>query len=152
MNDGKTSSSSVGYGRPPVGRRFRKGQSGNPAGRPKDSRNRPKSAARDLQALILEEAFRLTKMTVDDEEISMPVALSVIRALTAAAAKGDLRAQAAFLKMVIDSEDRVAAQARLSDGDTPGASEEVDFEIVIVDPKPHTQDQGGRPQLQTSSV
>ena len=32
----------VGYGKPPAGTRFKPGQSGNPAGRPKGSRrNRP---------------------------------------------------------------------------------------------------------------
>jgi hypothetical protein len=29
----------VGYGRPPEGRRFRKGESGNPKGRPRGSKN-----------------------------------------------------------------------------------------------------------------
>ena len=31
----------VGYGRPPAATRFVKGQSGNPAGRPRGSKNKP---------------------------------------------------------------------------------------------------------------
>ena len=33
--------SAVGYGRPPVNRQFKPGQSGNPRGRPKGSKNFP---------------------------------------------------------------------------------------------------------------
>jgi hypothetical protein len=36
---GKRSDSAVGYGRPPLHTRFRPGKSGNPKGRPKNSRN-----------------------------------------------------------------------------------------------------------------
>ena len=32
----------VGYGRPPTEHRFRKGRSGNPRGRPRGARNKPK--------------------------------------------------------------------------------------------------------------
>lgn len=142
MSDNKTSSSSVGYRRPPVGRRFEKGRSGNPAGRPKGSRNQPKPAAGALQAMVLEEAYRLIKVTVDDEETDMPIARTVIRSLIDAAARGDLRARAAFLKVLSDSEEKVAGQAQNSQGDAPEEGEELPHEIVfrIVDPKQQAPD------------
>jgi len=37
---GDEGSYAIGYGKPPVGSRFRAGQSGNPKGRPKGARNR----------------------------------------------------------------------------------------------------------------
>ena len=42
MTDGRDGDDdAVGYGRPPVSTRFRKGQSGNPRGRPRGRRNEP---------------------------------------------------------------------------------------------------------------
>jgi hypothetical protein len=42
----------AGYGKPPVNTRFKKGQSGNPKGRPKGSRNFTSSAYRILQERV----------------------------------------------------------------------------------------------------
>jgi hypothetical protein len=39
VNTDRNKSGAVGYGRPPVGKRFRPGQSGNPKGRPKGREN-----------------------------------------------------------------------------------------------------------------
>ena len=36
---GKSGDYEVGYSKPPVGSRFKKGQSGNPSGRPKEKKN-----------------------------------------------------------------------------------------------------------------
>lgn len=49
----------VGYGKPPSATRFKPGQSGNPHGRPKGSKNiQPPIGENTLQDIILKEAYR----------------------------------------------------------------------------------------------
>ncbi|MFZ5675724.1 MAG: DUF5681 domain-containing protein [Pseudomonadota bacterium] len=136
MSDNKTSSGGITYRRLPPGTPFRKGQSGNPAGRPKGSKNRPRHerAANLLGALVREEAYRLVKISEEGKEVKMPVARAVVRSLISAAAKGDLRAQATFLKIVCDSEADSASQDKEAFGRAPDEPTEVIF--TIVDPVP----------------
>ncbi len=54
----------VGFGKPPVAHRFRKGQSGNPAGRPKRS---PYKRARLRQALLERLDGQVTVVAADGE-------------------------------------------------------------------------------------
>lgn len=143
MADSKTSSPAsaekVGYCRPPTGSRFRKGQSGNPAGRRKGSRNRPSPpiAEDQLGALIREEAYRLVDVNENGEEVRMPVARAVIRSLVVAAAKGDPRAQAVFLRMVSASEANAAVQEQMHDeAQDLMAQEPHEITIKIIDPAP----------------
>jgi hypothetical protein len=126
MSDDKTTSTGVGYRRPPVGKPFRKGHSGNPAGRPKGKKNRPRHerAENQLDVLVREEAYRLIDIDDDGRDVRMPIARAVVRSLIAAAAKGDLRAQAAFLKMVSDSET----------GAAPGTEDGGDFDFPAPEP------------------
>ncbi|MBN8980088.1 MAG: hypothetical protein J0I29_02260, partial [Rhizobiales bacterium] len=74
----------VGRGRPPVETRWKRGQSGNPSGRPKGSKN--------LQT-ILNEALD-EKVTVKErgQEKKITVREVIARALLGRAAKGDMRA------------------------------------------------------------
>jgi hypothetical protein len=51
QSDGKRTNA-VGYGRPPVNRQFRPGQSGNPKGRPKDRKNLTTTLAEILQEKV----------------------------------------------------------------------------------------------------
>ena len=53
MTNDNRNNSETGYGKPPVNTRFKKGQSGNPKGRPKGSRSFTSSAYRVLQERVV---------------------------------------------------------------------------------------------------
>ena len=82
----------VGYRRPPKETRFKKGQSGNPKGRPKGSRNLSK---------ILEEAL-FRKVSIKDERGTRDVVYiaALVQKLSVDALKGDSRAQAKILELI----------------------------------------------------
>jgi hypothetical protein len=100
MADDQSSSAAapVGYGRPPLETRFRKGQSGNPAGRPRGSRNGRLSPR--LKALLREEALRPMPVRVLGENITLPAAHAAIRSLAISAAWGRPRELAMFLDLM----------------------------------------------------
>jgi hypothetical protein len=93
----------VGYGRPPVHSRFRKGQSGNPAGR------RRQSEGERARKLILQEAFRMLNLREGDKVTRIPALQAVLRSQIALAAKGNGPAQRAVVKTVQDIEAEVRA-------------------------------------------
>lgn len=87
----------VGYRKPPRNTRFKKGQSGNPKGRPKGSRNMPPEATRTLRQLLVHEAYRDVTIQDRDGPVSMSVAQAAIRSMGIKAAKGSVTAQKLFL-------------------------------------------------------
>src|SRR5271165_7310818 len=72
----------VGYSRPPAQRRFRKGTSGNPGGRPRGI-----SIAR-AKAIVLKEVYRLVTVREGDKVFKMPALQAVQRQQIALALKG----------------------------------------------------------------
>jgi len=84
----------VGYGKPPVPTRFRKGQSGNPSGRPK------RKATERAKEIALQEAYRLVPVREGDKIVKMPAIQAVHRSQIALAAKGNGPAQRAVLRIV----------------------------------------------------
>jgi Family of unknown function (DUF5681) len=84
----------VGYGKPPVHTRFRKGQSGNPSGRPK------RTATERAKDIALQEAYRLVPVRDGDKIVKMPAIQAVHRSQIALAAKGNGPAQRAVLRVV----------------------------------------------------
>ncbi|SLN72147.1 DUF5681 domain-containing protein [Oceanibacterium hippocampi] len=103
----------VGYGKPPAHSRFRKGQSGNPRGRPKGARNRlPAPQEEKLKEIILAESYRPITVRDGGREVTVPMAQAVMRAIAVKAAKGDHRSQRLFTEILSATE---ADRKRLSD-------------------------------------
>ena len=101
-------SSPVGYGRPPVHSRFRKGRSGNPTGK------RKHGEAERAEALIRQEVYRLLTVREGEAVRKMPALQAVIRSQIACAVKGSVAAQRAVVKLLQDRE--AEARARRTGG------------------------------------
>jgi hypothetical protein len=84
----------IGYKRPPRETRFRPGQSGNPQGRPKNSRNFKTDLLSELQEEI-EIQDNGQKCTVSKQR-------ALIKCLLAAAIKGEMRATNTLLSICAD--------------------------------------------------
>jgi hypothetical protein len=73
-----TSAYEVGYGKPPRHAQFRKGQSGNPGGRPR------RSPAERANAMLLAEAFRAVAIRENDVMVPVPALQAIVRSQGAA--------------------------------------------------------------------
>lgn len=103
----------VGYGKPPKDTRFQPGQSGNPRGRPKGSKNRHDRVGLErLKKIVLEEAYRAVVVADGTRMVKVPVAQAVVRTMAVKAAKGDHRSQRLFSEMVRETERDQLAEAR----------------------------------------
>lgn len=86
---GKDDDGRAGYKRPPSHTQFKAGQSGNPKGRPKHVRN--------LKTEFLEELGEVIRVREGDRELTISKQRALIKALVAAAIKGDMRATNAIV-------------------------------------------------------
>ncbi|WP_431285576.1 DUF5681 domain-containing protein [Humitalea sp. 24SJ18S-53] len=106
----------VGYGRPPKAGQFRKGQSGNPRGRP------PKVAARTelvparypTREALRAEAARLIAVTDASGRQTISIREAVIRSLSLAAMRGGILAQRTMLQLASDEDARFHEERRES--------------------------------------
>jgi hypothetical protein len=90
---------SVGYGKPPIKSQFKKGQSGNPEGRPKGSKNKKsKSYNERLRDIVLGEAYRIISVQEEGGTVKIPILKAMLRSLAVKAVKGDPRS----LKLMMD--------------------------------------------------
>jgi hypothetical protein len=82
----------IGYGKPPEHSRFTKGQSGNPKGRPKDTKNLATDLREELEERILiREGTRSTRVSKQR---------AIIKSLMAKTLRGDARAAAALINLM----------------------------------------------------
>lgn len=91
----------VGYGKPPKDTRFKPGQSGNPKGRPRGSKNkRPGLHEERMKDIILDEAYRDITINEGHRSVTIPMAQAVMRSMAVNAAKGQHRAQRLFAELL----------------------------------------------------
>jgi hypothetical protein len=114
----------VGYGKPPLRTRFRKGQSGNAGGRP-----RGMTAGR-AKALALKEAYRMVNVKAGDRIIALPALQAILRSQVALAAKGNGPAQRAVIEAVQAIEREAAAQAATETKDKANERPMSDIEVA----------------------
>jgi hypothetical protein len=90
----KSAAYEVGYGKPPVHTRFRKGQSGNPGGRAAST------ATERAKALLVEEACRTVTVSEGDRTLTLPAIQAVMRSQMSLALGGDFHAQQFILAAI----------------------------------------------------
>jgi hypothetical protein len=103
----------VGFGKPPAGTRFKKGQSGNPKGRPKGTLNIASVLARTLREKVVVNENGRRKVITKLE--------AAVKQLVNKAASGDLYALRHLANLVASAEERAAqspvAASSLSEDD-----------------------------------
>lgn len=92
----------VGYRKPPAAHRFRKGQSGNPAGSKKkrDKRGRSKS----LRAELIDELSQSVAVTEGGRRRHVPRQTALVKKLIADALSGDAKARAQLIQLANKAE------------------------------------------------
>lgn len=91
MSD-KNNDYEVGYGKPPKKRRFKKGRSGNPKGRPRKRKAETGSASTELGMLLREALGQKTNVKIKGESREMALLEIAAAALAKRVAEGDLQA------------------------------------------------------------
>jgi hypothetical protein len=102
----------IGYSKPPKSTQFQKGQSGNPAGRPRGTKNLGTDLLEELQELVL------VREAGGEKQLSKQRAL--LKSITAKAIKGDTRAANLIVSLVL----RILEEDPDDGTETPLSSEE----------------------------
>jgi len=99
------SKNDVGYKNPPQSTQFRPGQSGNPSGRPKGTRN--------LRTDLMEELAEKIVVTEGGQQKTISKQQALVKAMMAKAMKGDTSAGKEIFSLAMGFE-QIASQERIS--------------------------------------
>jgi hypothetical protein len=91
----------VGYKKPPKHGRFKKGQSGNPRGRPRRPKHKePAAYVERMKGLVMEEAYRPVDIQEGGKTIRLPLIQVMIRRMGVLAAQGNSRAMRDYMDLL----------------------------------------------------
>jgi hypothetical protein len=82
----------IGYGKPPKRNQFKEGESGNPKGRPKGTKN--------LKTDLMEELSEMISLREGSKEMRVSKQRGILKSHTAKAVQGDARSAALIINMV----------------------------------------------------
>jgi hypothetical protein len=103
----------VGYKKPPESRRFVKGKSGNPRGRPTKKKPDPKPLVdKSTMESVLKVAQREVTVREGDSLAKIPAFDAIIQSMAAAAMKGNVQAQKTFVELVDEARREQAADIK----------------------------------------
>ena len=125
-SDKKGGADDKGYGKPPKAHQFKPGQSGNPKGRPKGSRN--------LLQLISKHAAKKVTVIEGGVEKKMPRMDVVIAAMFNKASKGDVSAARLLTNLILAASQLLGEdyQSGYSDEDLQVILKEADWQAELV--------------------
>jgi len=103
MTDHQTEEDPVGYGKPPKSGQFRKGQSGNPKGRPKGSL--------DFNTYVQQMLSAQVTVTEGGKRKRVSSLQATLMRLAEKSLKGDIRAIEKVLSLATDMADELAARS-----------------------------------------
>jgi hypothetical protein len=95
-----TDDGEVGYKRPPKHSQFKKGQSGNPSGRPRRRNHAEWEPYERMKLLVLHEAYRFVEIQEGGRKILLPLIQVMIRKMGVLAAQGNLRARRDYMDLL----------------------------------------------------
>ena len=99
----------VGYGKPPPGHQFKKGESGNPAGSRRRSGKKRKS--KNLKAELLDELGHKIAVTANGRRSRLPRQTVLVKKLVADALNGNPKARDQLLRLANQSDGQSESEA-----------------------------------------
>jgi hypothetical protein len=99
----------VGYKKPPKHSQFKKGQSGNPRGRPRGRKHAEWEPYERMKELVLQESYRLVEFQEGGQKIRLPLIQLMIRKMGISAAQGNSRARRDYMDLLGSIEQELSA-------------------------------------------